>query len=130
MVGALFSQSLSGQHRFPSESPDEGRSRRLWQRALLTVSLMLASTALVVAPASLAAAQTPGWSAPLQIDPGNVFPAGSSVSCPTISFCMAVDTAGNFLTFNGTSWSGPIVLNSGVRFGSVSCPTDQFCAVV
>ena len=30
-----------------------------------------------------------------------------SVSCPTASFCAAVDGSGNALTYNGSSWSSP-----------------------
>jgi len=37
-----------------------------------------------------------------------------AVSCPTASFCMAVDESGNnALTWNGTSWSRPVTIDPG-----------------
>jgi hypothetical protein len=57
-----------------------------------------------------------------------------SVSCPTATFCMAVDESGNnALTWNGTSWSRPASIDPGgdrVELTSVSCPTTSFCVAV
>ena len=57
-----------------------------------------------------------------------------SVSCPTATFCVAVDESGNnALTWNGTSWSRPVTIDPGgyrVELTSVSCPTTSFCAAV
>ena len=36
----------------------------------------------------------------------------SSVSCPSASFCVAVDAGGNALTFNGSSWSAPAKIDA------------------
>ena len=41
---------------------------------------------------------------PSSIDGENTL---TSVSCPTASFCGAVDEVGNVLTYNGSSWSSP-----------------------
>jgi hypothetical protein len=44
------------------------------------------------------------WSSPDSIDAANQI---ISVSCPTTSFCVAVDSVGNVFTYNGSSWSSP-----------------------
>jgi len=66
------------------------------------------------------------WSSPEEIDPGNQL---FSVSCPTASFCVAVDNWGNVLTYNGSSWSAPDQLSGG-GFFSVSCPSTSFCTAM
>jgi hypothetical protein len=57
-----------------------------------------------------------------------------SVSCPTATFCMAVDESGNnVLTWNGASWSRPASIDPGgdrVELTSLSCPTAAFCVAV
>jgi phage-related protein len=57
-----------------------------------------------------------------------------SVSCPTASFCIAVDESGNnALRWNGTSWSRPVTIDPGgfkVELTSVSCASTSFCAAV
>src|SRR5215467_8212787 len=63
-------------------------------------------------------------------------PAGGldDISCASSSFCIAVDSFGNALTYDGTSWSGPAGIDSlpgGLVTGmttAVSCPTTSFCA--
>ena len=59
--------------------------------------------------------------------PGNWL---SSVSCPTASFCVAVDGYGNAFTYNGSTWSSPKSIDAGNTLESVSCPTASFCAAV
>ena len=69
------------------------------------------------------------WSAPLSIDP-NGGPL-TSVSCPSSSFCMAVDGGGNALSWNGSSWSAPVYISpNGGDLTSVSCPSSSFCMAV
>ncbi len=64
------------------------------------------------------------WSAPAFVDSA----AGiTSVSCPTASFCMAVDADGNALSFDGSSWSAPVSVDPGGNLNAVSCPTASFC---
>ncbi len=60
-----------------------------------------------------------------------------SVSCPTVSFCMAVgggQTSSSgyvFSSYNGASWSKPQVVDpSATAIYSVSCPTASFCMAV
>ena len=45
------------------------------------------------------------WSTPAQIAPYTGRPR--SVSCPTTTWCMAVDGSGRALTWNGSAWSAP-----------------------
>jgi hypothetical protein len=48
------------------------------------------------------------------------------VSCPTATFCMAVDDEGNAIKFDGRSWSRPTPLHV-LGMTAVSCPSAQFC---
>ena len=58
------------------------------------------------------------------------------MSCPSTTFCVAVDTAGNAYTYNGATWSpaDPIDTTNGQFDGasldSVSCPSSSFCAAM
>jgi hypothetical protein len=72
------------------------------------------------------------WS-PVQIlDPGGDLDA---ISCPTRSFCMAADTGGSVVTWNGTSWSDPVSVIPPARIytgldTSVACTSSRFCMVM
>lgn len=74
------------------------------------------------------------WSPPDLIAPG----AGSGlggISCPTVSFCVAVGQEAQgavALTYSNGIWSGPEVVDptAGAALTSVSCPTARFCAAV
>jgi hypothetical protein len=66
------------------------------------------------------------WSSPKSIDTKGP----RSISCPTRSFCAAVDASGNVLTYNGSSWSSPKSIDAGRGLYSVSCPTSSFCVAV
>ena len=69
------------------------------------------------------------WSASAPADPWRGAPA--DVSCPSSTGCMAVDSSGHALTYNGTTWSAPrAILPSSYNswsFVAVSCPTTTFC---
>ena len=55
----------------------------------------------------------------------------TSVSCASVSFCMAVLQSGYAAIYNGTSWSRPTRLSSSAgQPDSVSCPTISFCLAV
>ena len=97
------------------------RFRRAAPRSLSAAIGVVALLALLLAPAALAA----GWAGPIAIDQTNNL---SSVSCPSSSFCTAVDLNGNALTFNGSVWSAPT--DVGGTPSSVSCPSAAFCAAV
>ena len=83
-------------------------------------SVALLSLALVFVEATAASAQGT-WSSPKTIDAGDAL---SSVTCPSTSFCAAVDDEGNSLTYNGSSWSAPSYIDHTTNFlDSVSCPS-------
>ena len=53
----------------------------------------------------------------------------TSVSCASSSFCVAVDKAGNALTYRGAAWGAPQAVDpEGLGLESVSCPSVTFCA--
>jgi len=54
----------------------------------------------------------------------------TSVSCPTTTFCMAVDDAGNALIYTNGTWSTPDYIDTNEDLASVSCPTTTFCMAV
>lgn len=71
------------------------------------------------------------WSAPVQIDTNKY--GLYSVSCPSVSFCVAVGStgpgvAGSALMWNGTSWSPAATqLFAQDTYNHVSCPSPTFC---
>ncbi len=71
----------------------------------------------------------PSWGHGLRIDHADHSTAGiSSVSCPTTTFCAAVDGSDHVMLFNGRHWSKPARHDSDpVGYTSVSCASSQFC---
>jgi hypothetical protein len=52
-------------------------------------------------------------------------------SCAATNFCIAVDTGGGVLTFNGSTWTAPDIIDPTYQhLWSVSCPSRTFCAAV
>ena len=70
-----------------------------------------------------------GWSSATSI-PGS--PTVDSVSCPTTSFCGAVDSTGGALTFDPLTqtWSSVSPVDGTNFLSSVSCADSSFCAAV
>ncbi|MGH9121539.1 MAG: hypothetical protein ACRDYC_06285, partial [Acidimicrobiales bacterium] len=54
----------------------------------------------------------------------------TSVSCPTTTFCRAVDTRGRVFGYDGSSWSAGSTIDAGHVLTSVSCPTTTYCVAV
>jgi hypothetical protein len=54
----------------------------------------------------------------------------TSVSCASTLFCVALDSNGSALTYNGSSWSAPVNINNGTSPDSVSCPSVSYCVAV
>ena len=69
------------------------------------------------------------WSDPVSIDPNNEL---TGISCPTATFCVAVDNGGDAFTFTGsvTDWPESTVDPNQDAIASVSCPSTTFCAAV
>ena len=102
---------------------------RLTRPRLVTAAFAVLVVAVAVglgAPAALAS--NVGWSAPVFVDGS---PAGlGSISCASASFCVAFDLRGNAVTWNGSSWSAPVAVDSAYGLDYVSCVSSSFCAAV
>jgi hypothetical protein len=80
------------------------------------------------------------WGAPALIDDGAKNPELESVtgqptyvglrdiSCPSASFCIAVDDSGRTLTYAGRLWGAPLSPSPSGGGGPVSCASPVFCA--
>jgi len=62
------------------------------------------------------------WSAPQAIDPKGDL---ERISCPTDTFCVAVDHGGAVVTYDGNKWSSPTQV--GGSYPDVSCVSNRFC---
>jgi hypothetical protein len=63
------------------------------------------------------------WTSAVPVGGGGL----SSVSCSSPSLCTAVDFHGKVLTYNGSSWSAPSLIDPEGSLDSVSCPSAAFC---
>ena len=54
----------------------------------------------------------------------------TGVSCPTTTFCRAVDSDGRVFGFNGTTWSPGVTIDKGHGLTAISCPTTTYCVAV
>jgi hypothetical protein len=69
------------------------------------------------------------WSAPVPIDTTSA--TVTSISCPTPTFCVAVDSGGNAATDEDGQWSAFAPEGgTGASFTSVSCSSTTFCMAV
>jgi len=66
------------------------------------------------------------WSAPSTIDSRSL----SGVSCPTSSFCMAVDGGGYAVKYNGSSWASAGDIDSTRVLNNISCTSSTFCMAI
>ncbi|MHB1883413.1 MAG: hypothetical protein ACYCVV_00040 [Acidimicrobiales bacterium] len=112
-------------------------------RALLALALLLAvsipslGVALSLVPSASAATSTLAWAAPYGVDAVTQVTSSnslSSISCPTATFCAAVDNTGNVVTSadptGGTSAWTVTNVSPFDNVTSISCPTTSFCAAV
>jgi RHS repeat-associated protein len=77
-----------------------------------------------------ASTATPGkkaWSVGVGVDAARGF---ANLTCVSASFCVAVDSGGYLLTFNGTTWSTPIHVDGTNSLSDVSCTSTTFCVAV
>lgn len=54
---------------------------------------------------------------------------GMWVSCPAASYCMAADSLGNVITWDGKGWSVPAKADQ-VGFRALSCASASFCEAI
>lgn len=69
------------------------------------------------------------WSFSSYVDNFNVS-VRPAVSCVSTTYCLAVNNAGDVLTYNGTTWSTPISIDGGGGLAAVSCASTTFCVAV
>ena len=101
--------------------------------------------ALVAVAPVLPVAGAAGWQGPAQAMAGPATPVQfthrqdvtgpgdgdlTSVSCPTVSFCAAIDGQRAAVIFNGSAWSKPQLADPQSFLESVSCPAANFCLAV
>ncbi|HYZ52792.1 MAG TPA: hypothetical protein VE733_04680 [Streptosporangiaceae bacterium] len=103
--------------------------------ALVTAGLAIAPTALAAParpaapkPAATAGAPYLTWGKPVHLA-GNGYGDLKAVSCPSATDCLAIDTGGDAVTWNGRRWSAPAAAIRGAAgLASLSCPSTTFCA--
>ena len=66
------------------------------------------------------------WSAPVTIDTGSLGLV-SSLSCASVSFCVAADYEGRVIRYTGSGWDKPKSLLPASSATSVSCPSASTC---
>src|SRR6185437_8032718 len=82
-------------------------------------------------PAASHTSTAPAWGTAAHIDDSHGGEVVTSVSCPTVRFCMAVLGSGYAARYDGTAWSQPARLPSSTgQPDSVSCPAVSFCMAV
>jgi hypothetical protein len=111
------------------------RTHRRPARALRGLALLavLLATLVAVPGGAAQAALPPGWSGPVQVDPAHG--GATALSCPTSTFCAAVDQKGDAFVMTGSSWSAPAriettSLGDPVPQVDVSCASPTFCVSV
>jgi hypothetical protein len=104
------------------------KTNKTWSTQFGTFGFAPQCTAIAVPalPPALPPAPPPPspWSAPRAIDQGNSL---ASVSCPTTSYCAAVDSAGNLLTDTDGVWSTPQSIDGSTALVSIACTSASFC---
>jgi hypothetical protein len=105
------------------------RTSRFCVLALIVVGGVLVATLTSFSTSLTSASAVASWSTPKAVDAQSPYGL-KSVSCVAANFCIAVDSNGNFLSYNGISWSTPQNIDSSHNFYSVSCVTKDFCVAV
>ena len=85
-------------------------------------------------PTTAAATGTGGWSAPVKVD-ALTKQGLRAISCPSSTFCVAIDTAGNAFVYSSGTWSSGTNVDSAIPTGgtvsdqllSVSCASSTYC---
>jgi hypothetical protein len=100
----------------------------MWDVAGMRLRVLAAAIVVVVACLGTVGASpalaSGGWSA-VTVDPSGEF---RSVSCPSASFCAALEWPKKALTYNGRSWSAPVTTK--LAAVGLSCPSAAFCVAV
>ncbi len=129
-------QGFSHTRSAAAKASQPGRGTRSWLRhaalGLVTVVLASSLTLLVVCGSQTPAAASPLWSSTHIEFHGGVI---ANLSCPSPSFCAAVDGR-DVIQFDGSTWSAPdlvdIVVSSRPpnELDAVSCTSSSFCVAI
>ncbi len=103
-----------------------GRRHRV--ATVLAAVLALLGVPLTASPVSAVPLGEAAWGKPHLFDPttGGL----SGLSCPSATFCVALDLNGNAFTFDGTRWSRPRHIDPTGFPAAVDCLSDTFCLAV
>ena len=105
----------------------EQSGRRLVVSFLVTFALVLGANV----PASLANSSAPHWSVPVRVVATTPSVQVSyTVSCPTSTWCVAVNGLGQAIYWKGARWSPPQNVGSHGSLTSVSCATTVYCVAM
>ncbi len=66
------------------------------------------------------------WGAPQTVDSYTL----EAISCASSAFCVAVDDAGDEVTYSDGDWEAPVVIEADDHFASVSCSSASRCVAV
>ncbi|HVA04932.1 MAG TPA: putative Ig domain-containing protein [Acidimicrobiales bacterium] len=112
----------------PNEAGADGTGRHRGAR-IVVAAAALAGTMLATSSIESPAFASGIWSAPTLVDSGA---APTSVSCPRVKFCVAVDSTGNAIIHKrNNTWAAPDPLDLGDGgLTSVSCANALFCIAV
>lgn len=87
------------------------------------VSLPASTTVFPPLPAPL------DWSAAQIVDANTAGDYLTGISCPTTTFCMAVDSGGDTVIFDGSTWTKPATPAVSGYSRAISCVPGNFCVV-
>ena len=105
------------------------KTLRIRAMALILFSGVLVAALTMFGAATGYAGAAASWSTPKSIDAQSPYGL-SSVSCASADFCVAVDSNGYALTYDGSAWSTPQNIDSSHHLFSVSCVSNSYCAAV
>ncbi len=121
----------------PTPNLQPQRQRHRATACALLLVLVVAALGAVAKADTASAFEVLSWSAPVQID-NQAVPSGTilaGISCPSTSFCAAVDNSGNVLTSTNPTGGASAWTKSNVDAGGgpgkgVFCLSASFCVVV
>ncbi|MBV9593705.1 MAG: hypothetical protein JO147_07925, partial [Actinobacteria bacterium] len=130
----LMSDGSPGASFFTFDGMSWSAPRALPSTVVYSYALSCASASFCVAAGSSGPSLADGavslwngssWSSAQSIDADSGL---SDVSCPTTTFCVAIDYSGRASIYDGTSWTTPTAVNPGVsQLMTISCPAAGAC---
>jgi len=108
------------------------RSRSALSRLGIVSIIMLSIMQSMLTSGATAATSSDKWTPPVLIGSkgSSATQVSYSISCPTSTFCVAVNGDGQVLYDRSGVWSTPQSLALGGSIDSVSCPSKTFCVAV